>query len=101
MTLDYLLQTAPSASSALWLLLISLINGPTVLPEEELSVSFKSPPGGEAAILLVNLGLGVSMVAERDPRPLSQVLPGGLGAPAQGRWLSRLQLPFRGLWSEA
>ena len=46
---DYLLQTAPSASSALWLQLISLINGPTVLPEEELSVSFRdllAPPAG-------------------------------------------------------
>lgn len=79
-TLDYLLQTAPSASSALWLLLISLINGPTVLPEEELSVSFRAPSGGLGTALLVKTWAlaSLSMVA----RERSQAT-----VPSPARWV--------------
>lgn len=85
MTPDYLLQTAPSANSALWLMLISVINGPTALTGRAVCV-LQSPlywaghsPVRTWASARQHHGGRRSQAA--DPR----VLPGGMGALVPGR----------------
>lgn len=81
MTPGYHLQTAPSTSSALSLLLFSLINGLAVLREEELSGSSRALPAGRHCWVRA----WASSCTAEDSRPLTHGLcQVGVWAPAPG-----------------